>query len=122
VRRIIEQGLGPKLRPMITFIGRREVKRENSEMELNRFSQNAREAVEVAQSIVRRGQGNQLGTEHHTKPTVTARRYCVNQDRKQSGRQRDESANGAGTNRAVNSRSIGETVVTQDGSITEGRP
>jgi ATP-dependent Clp protease ATP-binding subunit ClpC len=33
-------------------------------MELNRFSQNAREAIEVAQSVVRRGQGNQLGTEH----------------------------------------------------------
>src|ERR671917_1479480 len=33
-------------------------------MELNRFSQNAREAIEVAQAVVRRGRGNQLGTEH----------------------------------------------------------
>ncbi len=33
-------------------------------MELNRFSQNAREAIEIAQAIVRRGRGNQLGTEH----------------------------------------------------------
>ena len=33
-------------------------------MELNRFSQNAREAIDVAQAAVRRGQGNQLGTEH----------------------------------------------------------
>src|SRR5829696_4511696 len=33
-------------------------------MELNRFSQNAREAMEVAQAVVRRGRGNQLGTEH----------------------------------------------------------
>ncbi len=33
-------------------------------MELNRFSQNAREAVDVAQAAVRRGQGNLLGTEH----------------------------------------------------------
>src|SRR5918911_4585074 len=33
-------------------------------MDLNRFSQNAREAMEVAQAVVRRGQGNQLGTEH----------------------------------------------------------
>jgi ATP-dependent Clp protease ATP-binding subunit ClpC len=33
-------------------------------MELNRFSQNTREAIEVAQAVVRRGRGNQLGTEH----------------------------------------------------------
>jgi ATP-dependent Clp protease ATP-binding subunit ClpA len=33
-------------------------------MEFNRFSQNAREAIEVARTVVRRGQGNQLGTEH----------------------------------------------------------
>src|ERR671921_748289 len=33
-------------------------------MDLNKFSQNAREAMEVAQAVVRRGQGNQLGTEH----------------------------------------------------------
>src|SRR5215207_6283921 len=33
-------------------------------MELNKFSQNAREAIDVAQAAVRRGQGNQLGTEH----------------------------------------------------------
>jgi ATP-dependent Clp protease ATP-binding subunit ClpC len=33
-------------------------------MELNKFSQNAREAIDVAQAVVRRGQGNQLGTEH----------------------------------------------------------
>ena len=33
-------------------------------MELNRFSQNAREAIDVAQAAVRRGQGNLLGTEH----------------------------------------------------------
>jgi ATP-dependent Clp protease ATP-binding subunit ClpC len=33
-------------------------------MELNRFTQNAREAIEVAQAVVRRGRGNQLGTEH----------------------------------------------------------
>jgi len=33
-------------------------------MELNKFSQNAREAIDVAQATVRRGQGNQLGTEH----------------------------------------------------------
>src|SRR5918997_950780 len=33
-------------------------------MDLNKFSQNAREAIEVAQAVVRRGQGNQLGTEH----------------------------------------------------------
>jgi hypothetical protein len=58
---------------------------------------------------------------HHTKPTVTVRSSCGNQDRERSGRQRNESANGAGTNRAVNSRSIGKTVATQDRSITEGR-
>ena len=34
------------------------------EMEFNKFSQNVREAIEVAQATVRRGQGNQLGTEH----------------------------------------------------------
>ena len=33
-------------------------------MELNKFSQNAREAIDVAQATVRRGQGTQLGTEH----------------------------------------------------------
>ena len=33
-------------------------------MELGKFSQNAREAVEVARAVVHRGQGNQLGTEH----------------------------------------------------------
>src|ERR671932_2951389 len=33
-------------------------------MELNKFSQNAREAIDVAQATVRRGRGNQLGTEH----------------------------------------------------------
>jgi ATP-dependent Clp protease ATP-binding subunit ClpC len=33
-------------------------------MELDRFSQNARETIEVAQAVVRRGQGKQLGTEH----------------------------------------------------------
>jgi ATP-dependent Clp protease ATP-binding subunit ClpC len=33
-------------------------------MNLNKFSQNAREAIDVAQAAVRRGQGNQLGTEH----------------------------------------------------------
>ena len=33
-------------------------------MELNRVSQNAREAIEVAQAVVRRGRGNQLGNEH----------------------------------------------------------
>jgi ATP-dependent Clp protease ATP-binding subunit ClpC len=33
-------------------------------MELNRFSQNAREAIDVAQATVRKGQGSQLGTEH----------------------------------------------------------
>src|ERR671932_961642 len=34
------------------------------QMELNKFSQNAREAIDVAQATVRRGQGTQLGTEH----------------------------------------------------------
>jgi ATP-dependent Clp protease ATP-binding subunit ClpC len=38
--------------------------KEKEKMELNRFSQNAREAIDVAQAAVRRGQGNQLGTEH----------------------------------------------------------
>jgi ATP-dependent Clp protease ATP-binding subunit ClpA len=33
-------------------------------MELNRFTQNAREAIEVARAIIRRGRGNQLGAEH----------------------------------------------------------
>jgi ATP-dependent Clp protease ATP-binding subunit ClpC len=33
-------------------------------LEFNRFSQNAREAIEVAQTVVRRSRGNQLGTEH----------------------------------------------------------
>src|ERR671932_1755598 len=33
-------------------------------MELNKFSQNAREAIDVAQAAVRRGRSNQLGTEH----------------------------------------------------------
>jgi hypothetical protein len=147
-------------------------------MELNRFSQNAREAIEVAQTVVRRGQGNQLGTEHlllgllaqgegvvhrvfgelgldlglarrgpfpggrlwsrrsyhrqrrredeehqpkklvrsghHTKPTVTVRCSCGSQDRERSGKQRNESANGADTNRVVSSCSIDETVATRD--------
>src|ERR671932_1349965 len=34
------------------------------QMELNKFSQNAREAIDVAQATVRRGQGTQLGTDH----------------------------------------------------------
>nr|MDQ3737513.1 ATP-dependent Clp protease ATP-binding subunit [Actinomycetota bacterium] len=33
-------------------------------MEFDKFSQNAREAIDVAQGAVRRGQGNLLGTEH----------------------------------------------------------
>jgi len=33
-------------------------------MDMNRFSERAREALETAQGIVRRGPGNQLGTEH----------------------------------------------------------
>ncbi len=33
-------------------------------MEFDKFSQNAREAIDVAQASVRRGQGNLLGTEH----------------------------------------------------------
>lgn len=33
-------------------------------MDLNRFSQNAREAIDVAQAVVRKGRSNQLGTEH----------------------------------------------------------
>ncbi len=33
-------------------------------MELNKFSQNVREVIELAQAAVRRGQGNLLGTEH----------------------------------------------------------
>src|SRR5918998_392 len=33
-------------------------------MEFDKFSQNAREAIDVAQAAVRRGQGNLLGTEH----------------------------------------------------------
>jgi ATP-dependent Clp protease ATP-binding subunit ClpC len=33
-------------------------------MEFDKFSQNAREAIDVAQATVRRGQGNLLGTEH----------------------------------------------------------
>src|SRR5918995_946770 len=33
-------------------------------MEFDKFSQNAREAIDVAQAVVRRGQGNLLGTEH----------------------------------------------------------
>ena len=33
-------------------------------MELSKFSQNAREAIDVAQAVVRRVQGNLLGTEH----------------------------------------------------------
>ncbi|NLE21357.1 MAG: ATP-dependent Clp protease ATP-binding subunit [Actinobacteria bacterium] len=33
-------------------------------MDMNKFSERAREALETAQGIVRRGPGNQLGTEH----------------------------------------------------------
>ena len=33
-------------------------------MDLNRFSQNAREVLDVATAVVRRGRSNQLGTEH----------------------------------------------------------
>ena len=33
-------------------------------MDMDRFSERAREALETAQGIVRRGPGNQLGTEH----------------------------------------------------------
>jgi ATP-dependent Clp protease ATP-binding subunit ClpC len=33
-------------------------------MDMNRFSERAREALETAQGVVRRGPGNQLGTEH----------------------------------------------------------
>jgi hypothetical protein len=51
---------------------------------------------------------------HDTKPTATVRSSCGNQDRKRSGRQRNESANGTDTNRAVSSCSIDETVATRD--------
>src|SRR5674476_529172 len=33
-------------------------------MDVNKFSERAREALETAQGVVRRGPGNQLGTEH----------------------------------------------------------
>ncbi|HMK92787.1 MAG TPA: Clp protease N-terminal domain-containing protein, partial [Thermoleophilia bacterium] len=33
-------------------------------MDVSRFSERAREAIETAQGVVRRGPGNQLGTEH----------------------------------------------------------
>jgi ATP-dependent Clp protease ATP-binding subunit ClpA len=33
-------------------------------MDLSKLSQNAREAVDVAQAVVRRGRSNALGTEH----------------------------------------------------------
>ena len=33
-------------------------------MDMNKFSERAREALETAQGMVRRGPGNQLGTEH----------------------------------------------------------
>ncbi len=33
-------------------------------MDMDKFSERAREALETAQGIVRRGPGNQLGTEH----------------------------------------------------------
>ncbi len=33
-------------------------------MDVNKFSERAREALETAQGVVRRGAGNQLGTEH----------------------------------------------------------
>ncbi len=33
-------------------------------MDLNKLSQNAREVLEIANAVVRRGRSNQLGTEH----------------------------------------------------------
>ena len=33
-------------------------------MDLSKLSQNAREVVDVAQAVVRRGRSNNLGTEH----------------------------------------------------------
>src|ERR671911_2681243 len=43
---------------------RTEALRGRRKMEFDKFSQNAREAIDVAQATVRRGQGNLLGTEH----------------------------------------------------------
>jgi len=129
VRRIIEQGLGPKLRPMITFIGRREGPHRGQEDEalcgwkaLGRSYHRQRRREDSAQRMGSTNRREPVRSEYHTRPAVTVRSPYGNQGREHSGRQRDDSVNRAGTNRAVNSCSIGKTVPTQDGSITEGRP